>query len=55
VSHVPLALLAAALEILAAVLLGIGLVLNAMIKLHMENHELLTRIFDRLEDSDNNL
>jgi glycosyltransferase involved in cell wall biosynthesis len=52
VSHVPLALLAAALEILATVLLGIGLVLNAITKLHMENHELLTRLFDRIEDSD---
>ncbi len=49
VSHVPLALLAAALEVLAAVLLGIGLVLNAIKRFHQENQELMAGILRRLD------
>jgi glycosyltransferase involved in cell wall biosynthesis len=41
VSHVPLALLAAALEILAVLFLGIGLILSAIHRYHMENQELI--------------
>jgi preprotein translocase subunit SecG len=43
VSHVPLALLAAALEILAALFLGTGLVLNAIRRYHSEVLESLDR------------
>ena len=45
VSHVPLALLAAALEILAVLFLGIGLILNAITRYHLENHELVGNLY----------
>jgi len=48
VSHVPLALLATALEILAGLFLGIGLILDAITRFHLENQarmqEILTRV-----------
>lgn len=50
VSHVPLALLAAALEILAVLFLGIGLILNAITKFHLETQDVvgnLHRLLDR--------
>ena len=52
VSHVPLALLAAALEVLAVVLLGIGLVLNAIKRFHQENQGLMAEILRRLDRDD---
>lgn len=55
VSHVPLALLAAALEILAVLFLGIGLILNAITRFHMESQELvgnLYKIITRRQDRD---
>jgi glycosyltransferase involved in cell wall biosynthesis len=48
VSHVPLALLAAALEVLAVLFLGIGLILNAIKRFHMESQELVGNLFKRL-------
>ncbi len=50
VSHVPLALLAAMLEVLAVVFLGIGLILNAVTKFHLEHQELIRSIHDRADD-----
>jgi glycosyltransferase involved in cell wall biosynthesis len=50
VSHVPLALLAAALEVLAALLLGIGLILNAVTKFHLENQALIRNLYERNHD-----
>jgi glycosyltransferase involved in cell wall biosynthesis len=47
VSHVPLALLAAALEVLAVLFLGIGLILNAITKFHLENQELIRNLSRR--------
>lgn len=47
VNHVPLALLAAALELLSAVFLGIGLILNAITKFHVENQQYLSSLFER--------
>jgi len=47
VDHVPLALLAAALEVLAVLFLGIGLILNAITKFHVENQELLGNLYRR--------
>lgn len=55
VSHVPLALLAAALEILAVLFFGIGLILNAITKFHLENQEAvgqMQRILDEGRDRD---
>jgi glycosyltransferase involved in cell wall biosynthesis len=49
VNHVPLALLAAALEVLAVLFLGIGLILNAIKRFHMENQELIAGIFKRVD------
>jgi hypothetical protein len=49
VSHVPLALLAAALEVLAVLFLGIGLILNAIKRFHMESQELVGNLFRRLD------
>lgn len=43
VFHVPLAVLAAALEVIAIVVIGIGLVLDSMVKYHQETFELLKR------------
>ncbi|RKZ11632.1 glycosyl transferase [bacterium] len=51
VSHVPLALLAAALEILAVLFLGIGLILNAITKFHIENQEVVASLHRRLDRS----
>ncbi|MCI0451161.1 MAG: glycosyltransferase [Candidatus Latescibacteria bacterium] len=51
VNHVPLALLAAALEVLAVLFLGIGLILNAIKRFHMENQELIVGL---LKDTDRN-
>jgi len=48
VSHIPLALLAAALEILAALFLGIGLILNAVRTYHMESQDLLDNLIKRI-------
>jgi glycosyltransferase involved in cell wall biosynthesis len=48
VNHVPLALLAAALEVLAVLFLGIGLILNAILRFHMEGQELVGNLFKRL-------
>lgn len=45
VSHVPLALLAAALEILAVLFLGIGLILNAIKRFHTESQELVGNLY----------
>jgi glycosyltransferase involved in cell wall biosynthesis len=45
VSHVPLALLAAALEILAVLFLGIGLILNAITRFHIESQELVGSLY----------
>jgi glycosyltransferase involved in cell wall biosynthesis len=45
VSHVPLALLAAALEILAVLFLGIGLILNAITRFHMESQDLVGNLY----------
>jgi hypothetical protein len=45
VSHVPLALLAAALVILSALFLGIGLILNAISGYHMESQELVGNLY----------
>lgn len=53
VSHVPLALLAAALMILAVLFLGIGLILNAIIGYHTETHELIGNVH-RLMGRDRN-
>ena len=48
VSHVPLALLAAVLEVLAVLFLGIGLILNAITKFHVENQELIGNLYRRV-------
>jgi len=48
---VPLALLAAALEILAVVFMGIGLVLNAIRNFHFEVLEGLERVQRSIDDS----
>lgn len=48
VSHVPLALLAAALELLAALFLGIGLILNAIKKFHLETQESIANLSRRI-------
>jgi glycosyltransferase involved in cell wall biosynthesis len=53
VSHVPLALLAAALEILAVLFLGIGLILNAIRKFHAETQEMVGNVY-RLVTRDRN-
>jgi glycosyltransferase involved in cell wall biosynthesis len=45
VSHVPLALLAAAFEILAVMFLGIGLILNAIKRFHVESQELVGNLY----------
>jgi glycosyltransferase involved in cell wall biosynthesis len=50
VSHVPLALLAAALEILAVLFFGIGLILNAITKFHIENQELIGSVHRRIDE-----
>jgi glycosyltransferase involved in cell wall biosynthesis len=49
VNHVPLALLAAALELLAALFLGIGLILNAIKRFHMENQELIATMLKHVD------
>ncbi len=45
VSHVPLALLAAALEILAVLFFGIGLILNAITRFHVESQDLVGNLY----------
>lgn len=50
VSHVPLALLAAALEILAALFAGIGLVLNAIRSFHLQVMDGFDRVYRVVED-----
>jgi glycosyltransferase involved in cell wall biosynthesis len=52
VYHVPLALLAAALEIMAALFAGIGLVLDAIRRFHFEVVELLDRVQRGIDTSD---
>jgi glycosyltransferase involved in cell wall biosynthesis len=47
VSHVPLALLAAALEILAVLFFGIGLILNAIARFHMESQGMVGNLIRR--------
>ncbi|HXV14448.1 MAG TPA: glycosyltransferase [Candidatus Krumholzibacteria bacterium] len=49
VSHVPLALLAAALEVLAVLFQGIGLILNAIKRFHQENQEMMSAILKRFD------
>jgi glycosyltransferase involved in cell wall biosynthesis len=51
VSHVPLALLAAAFVILAVLFLGIGLILNAIAGYHMENQELVGNLYRLMRQS----
>jgi hypothetical protein len=51
VSHVPLALLAAALEILAALFYGIALVLDAIVRLHIETLEAIDSMRSELQGS----
>jgi hypothetical protein len=45
VYHVPLALLAAALMILAVLFLGIGLILNAISGYHAETQDLIGNLY----------
>ncbi len=52
VSHVPLALLAAALEILAGLFLGIGLILDAITRFHLESQERMQKILARVESNE---
>jgi glycosyltransferase involved in cell wall biosynthesis len=52
VSHVPMALLAAALEILAVLFAGIGLVLNAIRNFHFEVLEGLERVQRPIDDAE---
>lgn len=47
VSHVPLALLAAALEILAVLFFGIGLILNAIARFHLESQGMVGNLIRR--------
>jgi len=47
VYHVPLALLAAVLEVLAVLFLGIGLILNAIKRFHIENQEVVINLYRR--------
>ncbi|MFH1011409.1 MAG: glycosyltransferase family 2 protein [bacterium] len=49
VSHVPFAILATALEILAVLFLGIGLILNTITRFHMESHELMKNLFKAVD------
>jgi glycosyltransferase involved in cell wall biosynthesis len=49
VSHVPLAMLAAALEILAALFLGIGLILHAVTRFHVETQSVAARVLRAIE------
>jgi glycosyltransferase involved in cell wall biosynthesis len=51
VSHVPLALLAAVLEVLAVLFLGIGLIMNAIKKFHLESQELIGKLFKRVDSN----
>jgi glycosyltransferase involved in cell wall biosynthesis len=48
VSHVPLALLAAALEVLAVLFFGIGLILNAIARFHIESQGMVGNLIRRL-------
>jgi glycosyltransferase involved in cell wall biosynthesis len=48
VSHVPLALLAAALEVLAVLFFGIGLILNAIARFHMESQGMVGNLIRRV-------
>jgi len=50
VSHTPLALLAAALEVLAVLFLGIGLILNAITKFHLETQGLIRNFSGQGDD-----
>jgi glycosyltransferase involved in cell wall biosynthesis len=52
VSHVPLALLAAALEILAGLFLGIGLILDAITRFHVESQERMQEILARIPSAE---
>lgn len=52
VSHVPLALLAAALEILAVLFLGIGLILDAITRFHVENQERMREVLERVASAE---
>ena len=49
VSHVPLAMLAAALEILAVLFLGIGLILHAVTRFHVETQSVAKRLLRAIE------
>ena len=49
VSHVPLAILATALEILAVLFLGIGFILNTVTRLHIETHAVLKNLFKAID------
>jgi hypothetical protein len=55
VHHLPLALMAAALEILAVLFLGIGLILNAIKKFHLDNQELIGKLLKRSRGDSNQL
>ncbi len=49
VSHVPLAILATTLEILAVLFLGIGLILNTITRFHIESHEVIKNLFKAVD------
>lgn len=49
VSHVPLAILATALEILAVLFLGIGFILNTVTRLHIETHAVIKNLFKAID------
>ncbi len=50
VSHVPLAILATALVILAVLFLGIGFILNTITRLHIETHETIKSLFKAVDN-----
>lgn len=49
VHHIPLAVLAASLEILAVLFLGIGFILNTVANLHIETQLLLRKLFKEID------
>ena len=51
VSHVPLAILATAFEILAVLFLGIGLILNTITRFHIESHEVIRNLYKAVDKS----
>ncbi len=49
VHHVPLAILAASLAILSVLFLGIGLILNSVVNLHIETQLLVRKLFKEID------